>query len=149
MEDAARAARAIIDASRYMILATADAAGGPWASPVYFAHDAYRRFIWVSRPERRHSLNIAVRPEIAISIFDSTQRIGSGHGVQVSATAAELAGPDRDSAIEAFSRRSVEHGGVPFTLAMVEAPAAIRLYQAVAVEQFVVLGDDNRLSVEL
>ena len=27
-----------IEASRYLVLATADAAGRPWSSPVYFAH---------------------------------------------------------------------------------------------------------------
>ena len=44
-------ARAIIDANLYMTLATADESGRPWASPVYFAVDDYREFIWVSRPE--------------------------------------------------------------------------------------------------
>jgi hypothetical protein len=31
-------AKEIIDANRYMTLATADAQGTPWASPVWFAH---------------------------------------------------------------------------------------------------------------
>ena len=35
---AAQTARDIIEASRYLVLATADAAGRPWSSPVYFAH---------------------------------------------------------------------------------------------------------------
>jgi hypothetical protein len=30
-------ARAVIDASLYMVLATADGTGRPWSSPVYFA----------------------------------------------------------------------------------------------------------------
>ena len=56
MDDTDRlSARAIIDANRYMTLATADAAGRPWPTPVYFAPVAYRELIWVSRPEARHS----------------------------------------------------------------------------------------------
>jgi predicted pyridoxine 5'-phosphate oxidase superfamily flavin-nucleotide-binding protein len=34
---AAQTVRDIIEASRYLVLATADAAGRPWSSPVYFA----------------------------------------------------------------------------------------------------------------
>ena len=38
-------ARHIIDANQYMVLGTADVAGDPWASPVWFAHDDYREFV--------------------------------------------------------------------------------------------------------
>src|SRR5262245_4819886 len=37
-------ARKIVDASLYMVIATADLSGQPWASPVYFAHRDYRDF---------------------------------------------------------------------------------------------------------
>jgi len=53
-------ARRIIDANRYLTLATADADGRPWATPVWFAPEGYTDFIWVSRPSTRHSTNIAV-----------------------------------------------------------------------------------------
>ena len=36
------AARAIVEANRFMTLATADADGVPWASPVWFAPDGER-----------------------------------------------------------------------------------------------------------
>lgn len=48
-------ARTIIDANTYMALGTADAAGHPWVSPVYFATEDYRHFHWVSSPDARHS----------------------------------------------------------------------------------------------
>jgi len=67
--------------TQYMVLATADAAGLPWASPVWFAANDGREFNWVSRPEARHSRNLAVRPELGIAIFDSTQPAGTGEGV--------------------------------------------------------------------
>ena len=37
--DLDRSARRIIDANSYMTLATADADGRPWATPVWFAPD--------------------------------------------------------------------------------------------------------------
>ena len=68
---AAQTARDIIEASRYLVLATADATGRPWSSPVYFAHIGFTEFYWVSSPEVTHSRNIAVRPEVGIAVFDS------------------------------------------------------------------------------
>src|ERR1700748_1372522 len=63
-DPAAQTARDIIEASRYLVLATADATGRPWSSPVYFAHIGFTEFFWVSSPEVTHSRNIAVRPEV-------------------------------------------------------------------------------------
>jgi hypothetical protein len=53
--DAGRSAlaRAIIGSTLYMVLATADESGRPWASPVYFAADEYRDFYWVSSLKAR------------------------------------------------------------------------------------------------
>ena len=36
---------------------------------------------WVSRPVTRHSRNLAVRPELAIVIFDSTAPVYTGQAV--------------------------------------------------------------------
>ena len=47
----AQTVRHIIEANRYLVLATADATGRPWSSPVYFAHIGYTEFFWVSSPE--------------------------------------------------------------------------------------------------
>jgi nitroimidazol reductase NimA-like FMN-containing flavoprotein (pyridoxamine 5'-phosphate oxidase superfamily) len=66
-------ARELIAANRYMALATADAAGRPWISPVWFAPDD-GGFLWISRPDSRHSRNLAERPELALVIYDSTVR---------------------------------------------------------------------------
>jgi general stress protein 26 len=80
-------ARAIIDANLYLVLATADGTGQPWSSPVYFAHDGYAEFFWVSAPEAEHSRNIAARPRVGIVIFDSHAPIGTGQGVYIRADA--------------------------------------------------------------
>src|SRR5215469_14759619 len=109
---AARTARDIIEASRYLVLATAGATGRPWSSPVYFAHIGFTEFYWVSSPEVTHSRNIAVRPEVGIAVFDSHAAIGTGQGAYMSATAKLLEGDaETTRGIEAFSRRSVTHGG--------------------------------------
>ncbi len=86
--------------SPYMTLATADADGVPWASPVWYATEDGRHFYWVSDPNARHSRNIAERPEIAIVIFDSTVTPGDADAVYLAARA-EPVGTD---GMEIFSR---------------------------------------------
>jgi Pyridoxamine 5'-phosphate oxidase len=139
--------RRVIDANLYMTLGTADAVGSPWATPVYFAHADYREFVWVSKPGAQHSRNIAERPQVGIVVFDSHAPIGTGGGVYMAAIAEELLGDDRDRSIEVFSARSVEHGGEPFGLADVEAPAALRIYRATASEHWVLDRRDLRQPV--
>jgi hypothetical protein len=48
-------ARAVLDGTCYAVLATADAAGTPWATPVWFAPDGLDRLYWLSWPGSRHS----------------------------------------------------------------------------------------------
>jgi hypothetical protein len=147
--DFAQAGRSIVDAALYMALGTADRSGRPWATPVYFAHRGYRELIWVSKPEASHSRNIEARPEVGIVIFDSSVPIGTGQGVYMSASAAELVGDARHDALAAFAQRSIEHGGGAFGREDVEPPARLRLYHAVAEEQFVLDDRDQRVPVSL
>ncbi len=105
--DLATAVREIIDSNLYATLATADAEGRPWASPVWFAHEGYRDFLWVSRPEARHSRNVAARPELALVIFDSTA--APGDAVYVEGRGEELEGHELEHAIAVYSRRSEAH----------------------------------------
>lgn len=122
----------IIAANRYMTLATADAAGRPWSSPVYYAAVGPGELLWVSRPEARHSRNVAVRPEVGISIFDSNAAIGTGQGAYLEAVAEQLAGDAAARGIAGFSRVSLDHGARAWSLADVEGDAELRLYRAVA-----------------
>jgi nitroimidazol reductase NimA-like FMN-containing flavoprotein (pyridoxamine 5'-phosphate oxidase superfamily) len=141
-QDPTATARAIIDANRYMVLATADRAGQPWASPVWYAPAGYREFLWVSAPDTTHSSNLEERRELSIVIFDSSTPLGTGVGVYMSAVADQLVGDERAEAIEIFSRRSLEQGGHEWTLADVKEPARVRLYRATAVEQY--FGQNDR-----
>ena len=149
---AAQVMRDIIEANRYLVLATADAAGRPWSSPVYFAHTGFTEFFWVSSPDVTHSRNIAVRPEVGIVIFDSQAAIGTGQGVYMSATAKLLEDDETARGIEAFSRRSLAHGGREWTSEDVRPGAGLRLYLAVADAHWILAKDgqpDHRVPVTL
>jgi nitroimidazol reductase NimA-like FMN-containing flavoprotein (pyridoxamine 5'-phosphate oxidase superfamily) len=143
-QDPTATAKAIIDANLYMVLGTADEGGHPWVSPVYYAPVDYREFLWVSRPETLHSRNLLARPEVSIVIFDSSVPIGTGQGVYMAATAEEVTGEARVTAMDAFSRRAVGHGGRGWTLDDVEPPAEFRLYRATAAAHYI-LGSIDRL----
>jgi pyridoxine/pyridoxamine 5'-phosphate oxidase len=145
--DLAAAAREIVDSNLYMTLATADRDGRPWASPVWFAHADHAEFVWVSRPDARHSRSLAVRPELGIVIFDSTVGVGAAQAVYLEAVAEELTGADRDQAIALYSRRSETHGAPRWTSADVTAPAPHRLYRATASAHFVLDANDRRVLV--
>jgi hypothetical protein len=145
-------ARTIIDANLYMVLATADAAGHPWASPVYFANAGYAELFWVSSPDATHSRNIAVRPQVGIVVFDSQVPIGTGQGVYMAAVAEELTGRELQRGIEVFSHRSLAHGGVAWTPDDVQGAAGLRLYRASATEHWILAKDgrpDRRIAVDL
>jgi hypothetical protein len=148
----ARTVRDIIEASRYLVLATADAAGRPWSSPVYFAHVGLTEFLWVSSPDVTHSRNIAARPEVGIVIFDSQAAIGTGQGVYMSAAARLLEDGETAPGIEAFSCRSVGHGGPAWTTEDVRPGTGLRLYRAVADAHWILAKDgqpDHRIPVPL
>jgi hypothetical protein len=147
--DLAVSARAIVDANLYMALATADETGRPWVSPVYFAHVGYRDLLWISRPERTHSRNLAVRDTVSIVIFDSSVPIGNGRGVYMAGTVREVADAELEECIDVFSQRSLGHGGGPVSAADVRPPAPLRLYRATATEQWILDSGDNRVPVTL
>jgi Pyridoxamine 5'-phosphate oxidase len=136
-------ARAIVDSNRYMTIATADATGRPWASPVYYAPAGYTDFFWVSSPDATHSRNIATRPEVSMVVFDSRVPIGEGQAVYISALAVELTGADLERGIEVFSGRSVEHGQREWSPRDVQPPAFHRLYRATASERWILDPGDH------
>ena len=141
-------ARSIIDANRYMTLATADGQGSPWASPVWYSPVEYREFLWVSSPEARHSRNLAARPELAIVIFDSHEA-GGWKALYMSAVAEQLAEAEVDDAIHVFSRHGEAQGLRAWTRDDVVPPARHRLYRATVSEHFVLDPHDQRIAVEV
>lgn len=142
-------ARAIIDANLYLTLATADTAGRPWPSPVYFAPADYQELVWVSPSDSRHSQNIAARPDVGIVVFDSRVPINSGQAVYMSAVAELVPPGDLERCLDLFSRSCQDRGGAPWTPEDVGPPARLRLYRATASEQWVLDSHDRRVPVPL
>ena len=153
MTDFRDMAQNVIESNRYMVLGTADEAGVPWVTPVWFAQSDYRRFIWVSAPDRRHSRNIRARPELSIVIFDSQVPVGSARAVYMSARAEELSGADLERDIAGFDAASQAQGlGRRWALEDVRAPAPYRLYRATVSQHWVLDPDsspDDRAEVKL
>jgi nitroimidazol reductase NimA-like FMN-containing flavoprotein (pyridoxamine 5'-phosphate oxidase superfamily) len=139
----------VIDDSRYMTLGTAGADGAPWVSPVWFAPAAYRAFYWASKPEARHSRNIAARPEVSIVFFDSRVLPDDVRAVYLSATAEQLDDDERERGVEVYAAQSVRQGLPAWTAADVRAPARHRLYRATVRECFVLGPRDDRVAVPL
>jgi hypothetical protein len=141
--------RRIIEANRFMTIASADAAGVPWATPVWFAHDRYVDLVWVSRPEARHSANVAVRPEVGVVVFDSTVAPADAQGVYVEAVARRVEREDEalDHLLATFSDRSVAHGLAAWDVDDVTGAAPHRLYVARATAHYVLDGHDQRVAV--
>ena len=136
-------AREILDANSYVVLATADADGVPWASPVWFAREDSELY-WVSHPGARHSQNIAVRPRIAMVVFDSRVVPGIGQGVYMAATAEQLTNLDAlESGMAVVSRESVRDGAGEWGVDRVAAPARLRLYRARVLQSWILDPDSS------
>lgn len=144
--DLANHVKRVIDANRYMTLGTADGAGHPWVSPVWFAFENYDSFHWVSSPDAKHSRNIAVRPEVAIAIFDSSVPVGGGEAVYMKGVARELAGTELHQGLEIFDRASRRDIGPGWGRDDVEGDALFRLYRATISEYWALIraGDPLR-----
>jgi predicted pyridoxine 5'-phosphate oxidase superfamily flavin-nucleotide-binding protein len=132
-------ARSVIDANRYMALGTADEAGHPWISPVWFASEDYRNFHWVSSPDAKHSRNLAARPEVAIAIFDSSVPVGGAQAAYMKGVAKELMGAELEQGLEVFDRVSRQDIGRAFGLEDVQGSAPFRLYRAAVSEHWVLI----------
>jgi Pyridoxamine 5'-phosphate oxidase len=137
----------IVRGNQYMVLATADEQGVPWATPVWFATEDLDEFLWVSRPGARHSTNLAVRPELALTVFDSRQPAGTGRGVYLSAIGALVPEHDLDRAVAVFSDASERAGAGAWSRSDVTGDARHRIYHAAAIERFVLSDRDERIRV--
>jgi nitroimidazol reductase NimA-like FMN-containing flavoprotein (pyridoxamine 5'-phosphate oxidase superfamily) len=146
----ADAARALVDANSYLTLATADVDGKPWASPVWFAHEGYEAFLWMSQPDSRHSRNLAARPEVAIVVFDSTVPPSGRNAVYVEAVAGIVPDAELAEAVATYRERSVARGLEPLAVEEVSGDAPWRLYRARATATYVLEDEhDRRVAVRL
>lgn len=131
----------------YLTLASADAEGRPWATPVWFAADGLDSFCWVSKPGSRHSLNIAVRPEVALVVFDSGVPVGSASALYVEAVAAEVAPADLGPVLAPYNRRCGTQGLPPWSPDRLSGAGRFRLYRARVQRLFTLDEHDERVPV--
>lgn len=133
MDDASRKARRLIEATPHLTLATADASGKPWSSPVYFAHDQAFTLYWVSFRQTVHSANIRVRPQVGISLLGEPPD-HEGQGVYFDAVATELHDlTEVERAIEVRRTRPQDRKFAVTAPGDVLGDAAWRIYRAVPV----------------
>jgi hypothetical protein len=142
----------LVARNRFLVLATADADGHPWVTPVWFAPDGLDRIFWLSWPGSRHSRLIASRPEVALTIFDSSRPSDEAAAFYAVAVAVECGEPLVDVALGLVNQRSQEHGLPSFSRERVTEPARLRLYVAEVKEAWVLDQDspvDERAVVPL
>jgi hypothetical protein len=143
----------MIESNRYMVLGTADEAGVPWVTPVWYAQSDYRRFVWVSSPGRRHSRNVRARPAVSIVIFGSRVAVGSALAVYMSVRAEEPSGGELVRDIALFDTAGQAQGLTRrWALEDVLAPAPYRVYRATVSQHWVLDPDsspDDRADVTL
>jgi nitroimidazol reductase NimA-like FMN-containing flavoprotein (pyridoxamine 5'-phosphate oxidase superfamily) len=156
MPDHADKARKLIRDSLYLALGTADAAGKPWVSPVYYTPHDYTDFYWVSSPQARHSRNLAQRSDVSIAIFDSHAVVGKAEAVYLTATAVQVPDEELESAVAIYNSRLPELK--QFEPQELVVPGLFRLYRATATEHSVLIrgsdpeygkGADSRLAITI
>ena len=130
-------ARAVLDGTCYAVLATANAEGIPWATPVWFAHDGLDRLYWLSWPGSRHSQLIARRPEIALTVFDSNAVPNQGTAFYATARARQCPDEQLDDGLRIVNRRSLSQGIGEFARERITGESRLRLYVAEITEAWV------------
>jgi uncharacterized pyridoxamine 5'-phosphate oxidase family protein len=141
-------ARELLDANRYLTLGTVSAGGRPWASPVYFSWSAGWQFYWVSASDAEHSRNLTARPDVSITVFDSTVPAYHGRAVYAVGEAREVPDYELDEALSHYPGPP-ERGGVALSRADVTGDTAWRFYQAAASSLWVLCPGEPGMACDL
>ncbi|OGG30653.1 hypothetical protein A2973_00095 [Candidatus Gottesmanbacteria bacterium RIFCSPLOWO2_01_FULL_49_10] len=99
-------AQEIIDRNIYCTVATVDADGQPWSTPLFFHYDSEYALYVTSAIDSLHVQNWQVNPRISVSIFDSNTKLKSGNAVYMEAKVAEISIEELPGALEIFYRRT-------------------------------------------
>jgi len=151
-DDLVGTARRLLAENRYVVLATVDTSGAPWASPVWFAHRGLDTLVWVSRPDAQHSQAIAAEPRLAVTVFDSTVAPGHGTAFYGRGRARRCSDDEVAEDLATFQAESARQGIGEWGVDRVSGSAPFRLYVAVLDEVSLLLDDggpDVRVPVDL
>ncbi|NUR29327.1 MAG: pyridoxamine 5'-phosphate oxidase family protein [Catenulispora sp.] len=133
----------LLAANLYLVIGTTNDDGRPWVTPVFYAADGEHRIVWVSAPESRHSRNIAARPDVAITVFDSHAPIGGAEALYLEGTAALVADDGLAAGLALLNARLP--AGKQLGPDDLGPAGPMRLYQATIVRHHVLIrGGDSR-----
>jgi uncharacterized protein YhbP (UPF0306 family) len=131
MSDALRAEITdFLDNQAAMTIATT-ATNVPWATSVFYARDDDLNLYFLSSPTTRHSTNIGGNANVAVTIIGDEKDWQKVRGVQVEATAAQVAPSELSSAADIY------FGRFPVFRDMVGAPEGADEEALVAAMQYV------------
>src|SRR3990167_3941503 len=89
MNDLVKKARQIINDNLYLSLATSNG-NETWIAPLWYAVDKQYNFYFVSEHSSVHCTHIKLNPNVAVSIFNSTENPEDVNGLQIAAKVAEV-----------------------------------------------------------
>lgn len=97
----------IIKSNIYCSISTCSVDRIPWATPVFFIYDEQWNIYWSSAVNSQHSQNIYTNHgRVAIAIYGSVLPMGTGQGLYLTGTAAELDPNQVEWAIHTTSTRA-------------------------------------------
>lgn len=77
----------------------------PWAATVYFAFDKNLNLYWISKPDRRHSIEIRKNPKVAGVVVLPHVHGDKVRGLQLEGLAEEMGAEGIDEALKVYSER--------------------------------------------
>jgi uncharacterized protein YhbP (UPF0306 family) len=86
-------------------LATVDAHGNPCAANIQYAHGIRWKLYWVSSASSAHSLNIAAKPQAALTIYAHRDEPEKIHGLQLRGNAVMVDEAQREEAYDLYQSK--------------------------------------------
>jgi uncharacterized protein YhbP (UPF0306 family) len=101
-----RVARQVLQRQPALTLATADARGAPWATPLFFVSDPSLSLYWLSDPLSRHSLDVARRSLAAAAVYVDAKDLGQIVGLQIEGQVRVICEPaERERVVALYLRK--------------------------------------------
>jgi len=145
-------AKAIIKENKYMVIATSDKSGRPWANPVFYAYDDKYDFYFLSAIDSVHAKNIIANFKVSIVIFDSKQKVGSSEAVQIEGSASIVKKENLERVIRIYSENLFPSSKMEHTERYnpkdYDEPSEFRFFKVTPAKIYVT-GVDRRVEVDL
>ena len=98
--------RSVLATTSTLVLATADTEGIVSSAPLFFVFDPELRLYWLSSADSRHSRNLALRPQAAVSVYPAVWNWTEIRGAQLEGTGSPVADAgERDRVVGEYIAR--------------------------------------------